>query len=411
MRRCKMRALPRRRGAVVVITAVTIVVLLLCASLCVDLGHVHAVAAEMQNTADAAALAGAGATLEGVQESAESVALDFIARNQKTQGFLSLDDQVIEVGKWYSPTHTFEPLDDITGATAFAVRVVSYRNETPYFFASIIGKDSTDVYREAVAVGSGPCTGIWGLQGVRAGAITTDSYDSTTGAYSDLTAGNEGDICSGRDVDMNGSFDVHGDVMAGFGYDVYVKGKSGYITGMTTAKMDEIIWPPIPIPVTNDNDTITMTDSNKSPWKTNKPGANLDIQAGDNVTLAPGTYVLDSITIAGGGTITVTGPTTIYVLQNIDATGGSIINETTDPHDLSIISTTTDYLKLGGGNAFYGSILAPWGKVELGGNDNGYFGALVAQFVEMKGDIEVHVDESLPLAGEIFETPPPFLVR
>lgn len=408
MKLLNRKALPRRRGVAIVMTAATLVTLLLCATLAVDLGHIHAVAAEMQNTADGAALAGAGVLKEGYPESALDVALDIIARNQKPQGFLSLDDQVIEFGIWHSVDQTFTPLADSTSSKAFAARVVSYRTDTPYFFAALIGKYSADVAREAVAIGSGPCTGIWGLQGIRAGSINTDSYNSKDAAYSELTAGDDGDLCSGRYIDMNGSFDVRGDVMAGFGWDVTIAGGSGDITGLTTSDASALAIPPIEVPITNDNDLIGLTNLGKSPWK---GYGNLDIQGQNNLTLAPGTYVFDSVKLAGGSSITVTGPTTIYILTEMDATGGTIINETKDPHNLTILSPSTTYLKLGGGSAFYGSILAPEALVEIKGNDNGYFGALVARIVEMKGDATVHLDESLPLNGVLFKPPNPFLVR
>src|SRR3972149_3462694 len=51
----------RRRGTVAVMTAVTLVVLLIFASFAVDLGFVGAVCGDMQHTADSAALAGASA--------------------------------------------------------------------------------------------------------------------------------------------------------------------------------------------------------------------------------------------------------------------------------------------------------------------------------------------------------------
>jgi len=392
----------------VVLTAASLVTLLLCATLAVDLGHIHAVAAEMQNTADGGALAGAGVLKEGYPEQAFEVVRDVIARNQRPQGFLSLDDQVIEFGTWNSVKQTFTPLEDSTSSKAFAARVVSYRNNTPYFFAALIGKRSADVSREAVAVGSGPCTGIWGLQGIRAGSINTDSYNSKDAAYSELSAGNEGDLCSGRYIDMNGSFDVHGDVMAGFGWDVTISGGAGAITGLTTSDVNPLRLPPVEVPYMDDNELVGLTNLGKSPWKGVR---SLDIQGQNNLTLAPGTYICDSVTLAGGSSITVTGPTTIYILTEMDATGGTIINETKDPHNLTILSPSTTYLKLGGGSAFYGTVLAPEALVEVKGNDNGYFGALVARIVEMKGDATIHVDESLPLAQKIFEAPAPFLVR
>ncbi len=55
----------QRKGAVVVMVAVTLVVLLGCAALAVDIGYLYVARAELQRTADAAALAGAQALARG----------------------------------------------------------------------------------------------------------------------------------------------------------------------------------------------------------------------------------------------------------------------------------------------------------------------------------------------------------
>ena len=60
----------RRRGAVAVYVAVSIITLLLFASLAVDVGWICALVAEMQNTADAGALSGALALHEDESDSA-----------------------------------------------------------------------------------------------------------------------------------------------------------------------------------------------------------------------------------------------------------------------------------------------------------------------------------------------------
>jgi len=154
----------RRRGAVVVLTAISIVTLLICASLAVDVGYICALTAEQQNTADAGSLAGAIALQQEDSEGARERALKIIARNQKSQGFLSLKDQIVEIGIWDSVSQTFTALDQTEWGNGFAVRVRAARNEAPLFFARLIGHHTTDVWRDAVAVGSRSCGGIWGLK-------------------------------------------------------------------------------------------------------------------------------------------------------------------------------------------------------------------------------------------------------
>jgi Flp pilus assembly protein TadG len=189
----------QRRAATAVFVAVLLPVLIMCAALSVDVGHLTAVVAEMQHTADGASLAGATALWEERWDEVSDRSVAVIDPMQRSQGFSSLDDQLIEVGRWNWLNNTFTAYPFADAAESNAVRVVSRRAETPYFFARFMRKMSADVRREAVAVISEPCGGIWGLEGVKVpGSVSIDSFDSTDGPYSPATAGSDGDVCSGR---------------------------------------------------------------------------------------------------------------------------------------------------------------------------------------------------------------------
>jgi hypothetical protein len=395
-------------------TAVTLVVLLIFASFAVDLGFVRAVCGDMQHTADGGALAGASALREvdeADQELVKERAVDVIERMLKSQGFEALGDQIIQVGKWDYKTREFTPLEP--GARSpFAVRVVGVRNKTPLFFAGIMGKYSTDVTREAVALGSGKCGGIWGLRGVRAtGDVVTDSYNSGEGAYLADTAYENGDICSGRDVVLNGGVAVHGDVMCGFGYEVTINGAAAEVSGMTTANSGDVTYGPLEfgdIQYTNDNNRIpARTDGGRSPWRAGA-GSNLYLTANDNLTIPPGRYYFDSITMRSGATITLPGKTAMYVGGNVAAAGAGIIGATADPANLDMIVAGTSFT-IGGTYEFYGSVVAPNADVSLHGTAD-YYGAIIGGTVSLLGDFQFHVDESLPEA-EFFDPPMPSLVK
>ncbi len=400
----------RRRGAVVVFVAVSILTLLLFASLAVDVGWICTLCAEMQNTADAGALAGAIALAEADSDSAIARAYEIVGRNLKQLGYGSLDDQVVEIGIWDSVNQEFTALDPAYWDDAFAVRVRARRPDAPLFFAAFAGKYSTDVWREAVAAGSGPCEGIWGLEGVTVGSVHTDSYNSTEGAYVEATAYQKGDICSGRGVVIGGSKEIEGEIMAGLGYGVTVNGVAGYITGMTTSTLQGLTPPatdPGDLAYSNDNATIGLTDGGVSPWK--KSGWNLDMAANDRLVIPPGKYFFDSIRLTGGATLAITGPTTIYVRGEIDAIGGAFVNETEDPANLTILGLGPA-VKISGGASFFGAVVAPYAEVTLSGNDTGFYGAVIGQTVALKGDFDFHVDESL-VWTKMFTPPPPMLVR
>ena len=236
----------------------------------------------------------------------------------------------------------------------------------------------------------------------------TDSYDSTEGGYEDYAPGENGDVCSGRGFDVSGSSEVHGNVMVGFGYELTVGGASAVITGTTTSSVDGIEAPVIDftdVIASNDNWTIGLTDEDQSPFSA---GLDLFLDGQENLTLAPGTYLFDSMTMEAHCSLTITGPTTIYVTGDVNSAGATIINDTEDPSLLTLYVGGTQ-VNLEGHSAFYGSILAPNAAVSLGGTSD-FYGALIGGTVEMAGDFQFHIDTSLPLMLEV-DPPKPMLVK
>lgn len=399
----------RRPAATVVLVGVSMVTLLLFASLAVDVGYICALTAEAQNNADAGALAGANLLQEEEYDNLRERVLHIIGLNQRPQGFLSLDDQLVEFGKWDSATQTFYRLPpEDWEAGAFAVRVRAERNNVALFFATVMGHNFTHINREAVAIGTRPCEGIWGLNGVRVvGNVTTDSYESDDGPYDPDSAGDNGDLCSGAGITVNGSVEVNGDVMTGFGYPITVNG-APIITGVTSDLINGVISFDVDTSAfqfANDNNRIPLTDNGSDPWD---GGWNLRVPGDDRLQIPPGTYYLESLVIHSTSTLAFAGPTTFYVAGDIDATGGAIINSSGDPSYLTIVSSG-DSVKIGGSEALYATIIAPYADVELAGNGDVY-GALIGGTVTMKGNFEFHVDDSLPVY-EFFSPPPPFLVK
>lgn len=398
----------RRRGVIVAFVAVSIVTLLLCASLAVDVGYICALTAEQQDNADAGCLAGAAAIHNGDYDSYEKWALEMIGKNQHYQGFFSIEDQIVEVGQWDRATATFTALDPTLARKANAIRVVAARNDAPLFFASIIGHNSTSVTREAIARVSPTCGGIWGLDEVFVpGNVIVDSYDSTEGAYSAGSAYENGDVCSNGTLTVAGSMEIHGDVL---GSEVVEKGGSYTITGTVETLYKPVVPPTVDfgdVATNNDNGTIGLTDGGLDPF----PGGiwNLFIKANDNLTIAGGTYYFDSIGfgMAKGqkvpGSVTVTGPTKIYVAGSIGLTAQGTFNTSTDTAFVEIYSLGPT-VSIVGQAAFYGSILAPNADVLLAGNADMY-GALIGKTVKMTGSFGFHVDESLPLVHSLKAAP------
>ena len=389
--------------------AISLVTLLLCASLAVDVGYICALTTEAQNNADSAALAGASA-LKDNDTDFRARALDVLSRNQDAQGFQSLDDQIIELGRWDKVAQAFSVMADSEIASANAVRVRSVRAGVPLFFAGIAGHEATTVQREAVAMSTPSCNGVWGIDSATVpGSVIIDSWDSTTGAYAPTSANENGDVCSNGEVTVSGSAEIHGDVLSATG-DVTINGGAATITGFTESAVDPVSAPPVDLSepfANNDNGTIPLTDAGTDPLdgtSVSTPGyVDLILNSGENLTLLPGVYIFDDIELKSNSSITLTGPTTIYIDDDLEMASSAVFNTSQDPADLTIIAdgdTDTSRIKLSGNAAFYGSIYAPETDIEFSGSAD-FYGAVIGQTLDFKGGFSFHVDESLDLINSL----------
>lgn len=153
---CHLR---RRRGAVVVFTAVSMVTLLAFAALAVDMGYLFVVKAELQNAADAGALAAAGTMFDdrGLNAArAARQAAEYVGRNLKVSAGEARQMMAVTIGRIDEPFRLSSPLVPVADLTANAVRVVVYRdhahnNPVPLWFANIFGRSHSDVSAVAVA--------------------------------------------------------------------------------------------------------------------------------------------------------------------------------------------------------------------------------------------------------------------
>jgi Ca2+-binding RTX toxin-like protein len=125
----------------------------------------------------------------------------------------------------------------------------------------------------------------------------------------------------------------------------------------------------------------------------------LTVDPGQTVTLDPGTYSFNKITLKTGAKLAMTGPVVIYMTDRFYANNGAVVNTSKTPANLMIISSmsgrdaiTTE--KPGSGE-FYGGIYALNGEVEF--NDGGWkiYGAIVADKIRIKNDARFHYDVAL----------------
>ena len=116
----------QRRARVLAMAAVLMAVLFTFVAFSVDIGYIVVANAELQNAADAAALAGAatcGRDLIRPGPRAMALAADNCAANAP----VTLTNTDIELGRWNDDAATFTPLAGAQEADADAVRVTCRR--------------------------------------------------------------------------------------------------------------------------------------------------------------------------------------------------------------------------------------------------------------------------------------------
>lgn len=175
------RHIRRRRGITVVWAAITLTVLLMFVGLALDAGYVHITGHQLQNAADAAALAGAakvGLYRVGVATPQDAVndAVATAAANQAAQASVLLDPGAdVTLGSYDRGAAVFTP----GGSPLNACRVTARRTAgspggaLPLLFAPIFGFNTSDVSRQAIAMTGGTLgAGMIALHPTRQGSFS-----------------------------------------------------------------------------------------------------------------------------------------------------------------------------------------------------------------------------------------------
>jgi Flp pilus assembly protein TadG len=159
-------------GAVAIMVALLLIVFIGFAVLAIDLGHLYVVRNELQNGADAGALAGARFLYNdsgtAVNTGANQIAIDAATANKSEKTSVEVNSDEVQRGHWSFATRTFTPNDSTAPVDLWnvsteeldadinfinAIKVVTRRQTLPAasFFARIFGHDSFQLASDAVA--------------------------------------------------------------------------------------------------------------------------------------------------------------------------------------------------------------------------------------------------------------------
>ena len=245
------------------------------------------------------------------------------------------------------------------------------------------------------------CGGIIGETKITFNSSTgIDSYNSDYGPYSPVSANENGDVCSCGDIELNSSAIVRGNANPGPDNTV-IMNNSSYVTGSTRPGGCPVLADVElgDIATNNDNGNIpAVTDGGKDPFEMGP--YDLALHSRDSLTLPSGTsenparYYFTSVDIAHSSTLTVEGPTVIYVTGKFEMHSSTIVNTGQNPEDLIIMVSSIEDVQFNHDVDFYGIIYAPNAHVVLN-SGVGFYGAIMAQEITLTSSVVVHYDESL----------------
>lgn len=148
MNRVARHSHARRTGAIAVLAAFALVVMIGMMALALDIGFMSSVRTDMQVAADAGALAGAGELFNG-QQAATTAAKKYVLSNAKTTASVKDADITtdVTVGHWDRGRRSFTkdliPLN--------AVKVVADRTQAPLFFGNAFNQQDFNMRASAIA--------------------------------------------------------------------------------------------------------------------------------------------------------------------------------------------------------------------------------------------------------------------
>ena len=386
-----------RRGSVLVLAAVLMIVMLIFLAFVIDIGYLSVVQTQLQVAADAGALAGAAALRDGPSP-AKLIAESFAERNAVDGSTVTvLADEDIALGRWDEEMRVFEVLTGGSEDDANAVRVTCRRNASRgnpvnLFFARVMGHETADLSASAIARAKiSVCGQIVGLDRVSmSGSSYTDSYISNNGFYSPGTARNNGHVCCNGPIVMSGSTQIRGNAHPGPGFAVL---GTQNVTGNMEPLSEPLYYPPV-----DTGDAATNNNNGNIPTSQNgrvvvDGSQRFVLSGGDRVELPPGIYYFSQIIMTGSSVATLTGATVIYVTGNCNISGSSIVNPSRKPSELQLYVMGAN-CAISGPSDFHGVVYAPSARVVRSGTSD-YFGMIIGRDVVLSGSGGVHADESL----------------
>ncbi len=242
-----------------------------------------------------------------------------------------------------------------------------------------------------------------------AGGATTDAYNSAALVAGSPVFGSGGDVGTNGNLTESGGATINGDLYTprvGVG-----NCSAGNVTALTsnggaTVTGDVVHLPqavtlptptaPDPLPPT----TSTNYNVDTTLLPAGGPYGDIKMLAGAALHLSAGTYVFNSLTLAGNSSLIIdSGPVILKVagqsvVTAVDFTGGSVSNPGFDPSTFQVVYGGTGNVKLNGGSNTAAVVYAPNAAVTFSGNAD-FYGSVIGKTVTDVGGAKIHYDVSL----------------
>lgn len=357
-------------------------------SLAVDVAHVRIVKNQLQGAADAAARAACLNLPNGVT-AAQNAAVSIGSKNYADGSPVSLNASTdILFGIWDPRARTFTQLTGAARANANAVRVTPSRssaigNPVSLMFATVLGKTACDVSTGATAclTGNAGNYSIIGLNGITmSSSAFTDSYNSSLGTYSAVTARQKGSIASNGNINLTASAVVKGDARCGVGMTTSLGG-SATVTGLNAPMGHVMSYPSVTLPGSYQD----LGDVNMN---------------GGNMSVGGGTYLLHSLVLSGNSHITWTGPVVLYIRDSYSVTGSVQIDtyQNLPANRVLYFLPSCSTATWSGTNVCVGELYGPDTDFTIGGSVE-LMGRITGRTITNSSTGGMHYDEALMAPG------------
>ncbi len=242
----------------------------------------------------------------------------------------------------------------------------------------------------------------------------TDSFDSSQGSYSQTRLASVGVIGANGNINLSGSAIVNGSVVAlNTAVGPCQNGTPGITISNNARVTGGYIKLSAPVPFPSPGPVVPgTTNYNFSADASLSPGSygNIAMSGGHTLTLAPGTYNINSINLSGNSRVTIKATGQVFILvagtnvsQPIQLSGGSIYNPSGIPLNFQLVYGGSLPSVLSGGSMSYAYLYAPNSPATLSGGAD-WFGAMVVNSLNDSGGSPIHYDRSLAVPPAITST-------